>query len=166
MANEMAVFSAMVTGESPLSLSDDVRNPSSAAMTTAATTASTAIVRYWRRKKACAPVKIASETLRISAVPVSLASTWRARYAANPIASRLAPSGTASQTIISTCVFPLLHQVLASERCVEAGPRKRARPVAARRRERATRHAERALRHGDWTTGGRALRKKEPEQRG
>ncbi len=50
-----------------------------APMRTAPTMASTKIVVYWRRMKATAPSKIVPATACISAVPVSRASTSRAR---------------------------------------------------------------------------------------
>ena len=65
--------------------------PSTSAMTTPmirdATTARMAIVEYWRRTNASAPSRIVSATSTIAAVPVSRASTSRARYAANRIAA-------------------------------------------------------------------------------
>ena len=50
-----------------------------APMTTAPTTARMKIVVYWRRMKATAPSKIVPATACISGVPVSRASTSRAR---------------------------------------------------------------------------------------
>src|SRR5438105_1136127 len=59
---------------------------SSTPTSTAVTTASKAMVVYWRLRKAIAPSKIVSAIACISGVPVSRLNTSRARYAAKRIA--------------------------------------------------------------------------------
>src|SRR5213593_1546788 len=49
------------------------------------------MVRYWRRRNASAPSWMASEILRISAVPLSCLRTQRARLTATARASTLSP---------------------------------------------------------------------------
>ncbi len=67
------------------------KNEMTAPMMTAPTTARMAIVVYWRRMKATAPSKIVPATSSISFVPVSRASTSRARYRAKSTA--MMPAG-------------------------------------------------------------------------
>ena len=59
-----------------------------AKMTTEPTTASPAMVEYWRLMNATAPSLMVAETSIISLVPVSRDSTSRARKIANPTASK------------------------------------------------------------------------------
>ena len=57
-------------------------------MITAVTTAMTAMVRYWRLRKAFAPSRIMAAMRRISSVPVSRRSTSQASQSAKSTAAK------------------------------------------------------------------------------
>jgi hypothetical protein len=112
----ISVRSNLRTAAAPTMKATPVRMPNStssskmptiAPMTTAVTTASMAMVRYWRRRNAIAPSKIMPAISCISGVPVSRLRTSRASHRANSTAMSPATGTTHTSSMRSS---PLLGQ--------------------------------------------------------